>query len=311
MTMLAPIGITGCAAPEAEAPRGVIRLAIGPPGGGMYPLGQTLAAQYRLSIANTDFTVEGSSGTFANAEAVERGTADIGFVWADVAYFGYAGHSELVEHRFGALRGIAVLELTPVHLVVRPGRGIRTVADLKGRKVGIGPLGSGTSVSAKLVFLAFRLNLDEIQTETLAFTDGARRLSDGSLDAMFVDGIYPAESVSDATRGGGQLLPLIGPEIDALRHEYPFLRPITIPAGTYPRVLEPIHTIGVDLLLVCRNTLEESLVYTLTRHFFDALPSLTSIQSGLRFMDVEQASATPIPLHAGAARYYRERELRR
>jgi TRAP-type uncharacterized transport system substrate-binding protein len=82
-----------------------------------------------------------------------------------------------------------------------------------------------------------------------------------------------------------------------------------IPGSTYPGHPDAIHTIGVDALLVCRRDLEESLVYDLTRRLFEALPSLSSQQESLRLMDVELAPATPIPLHEGAARYYREREL--
>jgi len=70
-----------------------------------------------------------------------------------------------------------------------------------------------------------------------------------------------------------------------------------------------IHTIGVDSLLICRKDLDESIVYDLTKHFFEALPALSSSLDALRFMDLDESPATPIPLHDGAARYYREREL--
>jgi len=106
-------------------------------------------------------------------------------------------------------------------------------------------------------------------------------------------------------------MPIAGPPIDRLRHEYPFLRVTAIPRGTYPGDVPTIRTIGVDSLLVCRRDLDEQLVYDLTRRFFDALPSLSSSQGALRFMDLDQAPATPIPLHEGAARFYRERELLR
>jgi TRAP-type uncharacterized transport system substrate-binding protein len=76
-------------------------------------------------------------------------------------------------------------------------------------------------------------------------------------------------------------------------------------------VTQSTRTIGVDSILVCRRELDEGLVYELTKFFFQALPTLSFSQDALRSMDLEQAPATPIPLHAGAARYYRERELMR
>ncbi|MPZ74895.1 MAG: hypothetical protein GEU74_17070, partial [Nitriliruptorales bacterium] len=94
-----------------------------------------------------------------------------------------------------------------------------------------------------------------------------------------------------------------------LRREYPFLRPAVVPRNAYPGVSETMRTIGIATLFVCRSDLGEGVVYELTKAFFDALPSLARSQDILRFSDLDQAPAAPIPLHAGAARYYREREL--
>jgi hypothetical protein len=112
-----------------------------------------------------------------------------------------------------------------------------------------------------------------------------------------------------AAQTGAKLLAIEGPAIDRLRHDYPFLRLTAIPAATYPSHSAPIRTIGVDNLLLCRSDLDEELVYELTKNFFAALPELAAEQISLRQMDFAQAPATPIPLHEGAARYYREREL--
>ncbi len=147
--------------------------------------------------------------------------------------------------------------------------------------------------------------------QTLRFNEAAGRLMAGTLDAMFVNAGFPAESVRAATRSGATLLSIEGPAIDRLRHNYPFLRLTNIPAETYPGQRGAIHTIGVDTILVCRSDLDEALVYDLTRSFFESLPTLSSSQESLRRIDLEQAPATPIPLHEGAARYFRERELLR
>jgi uncharacterized protein len=117
--------------------------------------------------------------------------------------------------------------------------------------------------------------------------------------------------VTTAARAGARLMPLAGPPIERLRHDYPFLRVTVIPRDAYPGVVDKVRTIGVDSLLVCRRDLDETLVYDLTRRFFELLPSLSASQGALRFMDLDQAPATPIPLHDGAARFYRERELLR
>jgi TRAP transporter TAXI family solute receptor len=298
----------GSASSPATLPP-IVRLTTGTPGAGFHPLGEALSRAYDRGVPLLRVQVHESAGSVSNVEAIQRGDADLGFAFADVAYMAFIGRLDGQPERFDRLRGVAVLQLTPLHLVVRADSGIRTFSDLRGRRIGVGPAGSGTALTAGLVLKAEGIEPTAIRAESLRFNEAAGRLMDGALDAMFVNASYPAESVRVATSAGARLLPLVGRTIEHLRHEYPFFRLTMIPGSTYPGHPDAIHTIGVDALLVCRRDLEESLVYDLTRRLFEALPSLSSQQESLRLMDVELAPATPIPLHEGAARYYREREL--
>ena len=108
-----------------------------------------------------------------------------------------------------------------------------------------------------------------------------------------------------------RLLPIGRTVINQLRGSYPFLRPVTVAANELPGQNRPIETLGAEWLLVCRSDLSEDLVYQLTRAFFEQLPALARDHGEAALIDPEQAPAAPIPLHAGAARYYREREILR
>src|SRR6185295_8868389 len=114
---------------------------------------------------------------------------------------GLEGHRQA----FDKLRSIAVLQLTPVHLAVSARSGIRRIDDLRGRRVGLGPPGSGTALTVGLILRAFGVPLESVHTEALGFNEAAQRLRDGRLDAMFDNGNYPVESVRVATAGGGRL----------------------------------------------------------------------------------------------------------
>lgn len=298
------------APPRRTAPT-VVRFSTGTPGGGFYPLGEGLARAYERSFRSVTFQVNPTAGAVTNVEAIQRGDADLGLAFSDVAYIAYVGRLGHASQAFDRLRGVAVMQLTPVHLVAGRDSRIREVGDLRGRRIGVGPPGSGTALTAGLILQAFGIGESAVQVEQLQFNDAADRLVKGTLHAMFDTAIYPAASVTVATRAGARLVPIAGPPIERLRHEYPFLRVTVIPRDTYPGGTHTIRTIGVDSLLVCRRDLDEALVYDLTRRFFEALPSLSSSQGALRFMDLDQAPATPIPLHDGAARFYRERELLR
>lgn len=296
-----------CRQPEAPAVRRTVRLTTGTPGAAFYPLSRALAQAWAAASPGLDVQTRDSVGSVANVEAIQAGDADVGLAFADVAYTAYVARLAKRAPEADSLRGIAVLELAPVHVVVRRDSIVKSVADLRGCRVAVGPDGSGSAITARIVLAALGIDLKEVRVESLRYNEAAGRLKAGTIDALFVTGRDPVEAVRDAVGAGARLLPLSGPAIERLRHEYPFYRQTLIPGGTYPGHPDPLDTIGVDNLLVCRRGLEESLVHDLTARFFAVLPSL----SMLSFMDLDQAPATPIPLHEGAGRYYRERELSR
>jgi TRAP transporter TAXI family solute receptor len=253
--------------------------------------------------------VHESDGSASNIEAIQRGEADIALTHADATYLAFVGRLEGIPERFDRLRGIAMLQLTRVHVVVRRGSGIRRVEDLRGRRISLGRPSRESVSTAAIVLNAFGIDLREVTLEPLRYDEAAARLADGTLDALLVTGTYPLKAVTVATAAGARLLSVDGPAIERLRHDYPFFSRAVIPGSTYPGHRDAIHTIGVDSLLVCRADLDESLVHDLTQRLFEILPALPSTELSLTLMDLERAPATPIPLHEGAARYYREREL--
>ena len=314
-TLAVLIGTTltacGGSATAPPPPHVALKLSTGTPGAGFYALGQSLARAFEKSLPEVTLQISESAGSVSNVDALRHRMADVTFVYPDVAYMAFAGSLPEVQGPLDSLRAIAVLRATPLHLLVGSRSGIQTAAGLVGRRVGMGVRGSGTALTASLVLQALHIEAHDVVAESLRYNDGADRLAAGTLDAMFVGASYPAEAVRTATANGARLVALVGPEIEQLLHDYPFLRATAIPGGTYPNQPDAIVTIGPDSLLVCRADLDESLVYNLTKTFFDVLPAIAAENQWLRSMDVEQAPAAPIPLHEGAIRYYRERELAR
>jgi TRAP transporter TAXI family solute receptor len=142
--------------------------------------------------------------------------------------------------------------------------------------------------------------------------EAARGLKDGSLDAIVLPGyVYPDEVSQAVIKEGAYLVPIDGPAIEELRRESPFVRVVMIPRDIYPGQDRIIPTVGIDMLIVCRRDLDEQLAYRLTQQLFNVFPRLARIEATLRFLNLDEAPATPIPLHPGAARYFRERELSR
>jgi TRAP transporter TAXI family solute receptor len=311
-SVLAAVALAGaaCDRPTAAArERPLVRLTTGHPGAFFNPLGAALADALSQAMPDVDFQVVPSGGALENLEFLQRGTADLGLTFADIAYLAYSGRLDEQQSAFERLRGVAVLQLTAVHVLVRKGSDIHSIAQLGGRRVALGPRGSGTAVTAQVLLAAYQVPLSDLKSDYLPFLEAANRLARGELDAIFVSAGYPVESVASATDAGATLLDVSGPDVERLRNDYPFLRATIIPAGTYPSIHRPVHTVGIDAAIVCASTLDEDLVYRLTGSFFEALPTLAREVDALRRMDIGRAPATPVPLHSGAARFYREREL--
>jgi TRAP transporter TAXI family solute receptor len=223
----------------------------------------------------------------------------------------FVGRLEDRPESFTQLRGIAVLQSTLLYLLVGQNSDIRRVDQLRGRRVGIGPANTATRVIGEMVLKTFGVEPHAIEQMRVSRDEAATKLSSGEVDAVFVSGDIPTKSVHDATSDGARLVSIEGPGIDRLRASNPFLRPGRILGGTYPGHRDVVRTISVDMLLVCRRDLDDQLVFDLTEQFHEILPRLVPCEGSLSLVDLKQAPATPIPLHPGAARYYRERALHR
>jgi len=304
--LLAVASASACARPSAAPARQTIQIGTGAQRGNYYPVGVTLARTFATAMPDVDVEVKVTGGTMANLDALQNGSADVVFSFAEVAYAAYVGNPGDQQKPFSGLRALALLQLLPVQLVVSDRSPVRDVRDLPGRKVMF--VGGGTSAPAERILRAYGVDPESILLQQQhSVEQSIVDLSSGKLDAMFVLSRYPVDNVRGALERGSHLMPLSGDPIERLHREYPFFRPMLIAGGAYPNQAQPVRTIGVHSLLLCRLDLDEGLAYRLTKALFQSLAEQSN--ELLWSVDLDRAAATPIPLHPGAARYYREREL--
>jgi TRAP transporter TAXI family solute receptor len=297
---------SACARPSAAPTRPTIRIGTGAQRGNYYPVGVALARTFAMAMPDVDAEVKVTGGTMANLDALQDGSADVVFSFADVAYAAYVGGPGDQREPFAGLRAMALLQLLPMQLVVSDRSPVHDVTDLPGRKVIY--VGGGTGAPAERILRAYGVDPKSILRQaTPSVEEYIADLSSGTLDAMFLLSRYPVDNVSGALARGSHLMPLAGDPIERLHREYPFFRPMLIAGGAYPKQPLPVRTIGVHSLLLCRVDLDEGLAYRLTKALFQSLAEQSN--ELLWSVDLDRAAATPIPLHPGAARYYREREL--
>jgi len=289
-----------------------VTILTGGTGGSFYPLGAALADIYTKRIPAVRAVALSTVASVFNVQAIQQGKADVAFTQGDVAYFAYRRGTEESPHPHTKLRGIAVLWVNTVQLVVPKDSSVHRVTDLTGRRVGVGSPASGTQIVARLVMEGHGIDYAAVRSEQLSFAEAMGRMENRTLDAGFVVASYPVSAVTDMnTAIGVRLIPVERAMVDRMGSAYPFIKPMVIPAGTYMGQASSLNTLGVDNILVCRDDLPEELVYQLTKVLFESLGQLSESDAGARLVDPENGPTTPIPLHPGAARFYREREILR
>ena len=246
----------------------------------------------------------------ANVNAIKSGELESGFVQSDVAYWAYTGTGIFEDQgKVENLRAIANLYPESIHIVAREGAEIESVRDLAGKRVSLDEPGSGTLVDARIILEAFGLSEDDLQAQYIKPSPAVSMTGDAQLDAFFIVAGYPVASVVELASGvGADLVPIDGPEVDALLERYQFFARDVIPAGTYDRIDET-PTISVGAQWVVGAEVDEELVYGITKALWhdNARMLLDDGHAKGRSITLETAlHGVGIPLHPGAERYYRE-----
>jgi TRAP transporter TAXI family solute receptor len=243
-----------------------------------------------------------------NLIAVNNGEVESGLAQSDVVAAAVKGQG--LFRKLGPqnhVRVIASLFSEQVHLVAAASSKIKSVADLKGKRVSLGSDGSGVGITAREILAAYRLSETSLKASHEDIFNSAQLMKDGKLDAFFAVGGVPLDPVSELTSSGrARLLPLDGPGRDRLLKTVPSLAPAAIPAKAYKNSAD-IQTVSARALWVVRDSVADALVYDITRALFNPknYDQLAASHPSAREISLDSAALSPpAPLHPGAARFY-------
>jgi TRAP transporter TAXI family solute receptor len=300
--------LTACRQPADEPkPTVVIRIAAAP---GVFPdervdfLKQALQKHFQARVERIFSNLPGA------ARPLEEGEVEMAVIPTNTAYLAYTKGWGDLPRPHAKLRGVAALNTLPLQLVTTEASGIRNWRDIRGRRVAIDRPGSTTEVTTKMALEALGLTLADFRPVQVRHNNEIlENFRTGSVDAVFHRSYEASATLEKLMQvPGARLISLSTKEIEMIRSRYPFLHSTSIPAGMYGN--HPgISTIGVDSVMVCRSDLPEELVYWITRALVESMTTSVPVTNAVHQPDPDQVHATPIPLHPGAARYYREREL--
>ena len=302
---LAALAFTGVA--QAQQ---FFRIGTGGTAGTYYPVGGMIANAVSQP-GKIIVTAQASNGSVANVNGIAGGSLESGFSQSDVATWAQTG-TGIYEGKpsVPGLRLIANLYPESIHVVVKKGSGIKSIADLKGKRVALDEPGSGTLVDAKLILGAYGLKESDIQPQYIKPNQAGDKMKDGALDAFFFVGGAPAGAIAElASSGTGiELLPISGAQSEALRKSSPFFAVDHIPADTYKGV-PAVETLSVGAQWVTSDKADTNTVYEITKALFSDSTQKT-LQAGHakgKLITKENAvKGAGIPFHPGAEKYYRE-----
>ncbi|MBQ2223857.1 MAG: TAXI family TRAP transporter solute-binding subunit [Oscillospiraceae bacterium] len=289
--------------PSGEAVK--ITLATGGTSGTYYAVGGVIGTVLGPKLTLSSLTVESTGASKANVNMITDGEAQMAILQSDVVNYAHNGTNTFEGEVEDSALWIAGIYNETVQILAKPG--INTVADLKGKTVCVGDVGSGTEVNAWQVLGAAGLTKDDLTVVNGSFQDGVDQLKDGKIDAAFTVAGAPTTAIVDyATTNELNLVSLSDSELAAIRSEYPFLVQDNLPAGTYTGQDKEVVCVAVQAALVASKDLSEDVVYEFTKALFENKADLEAGHAKFSFLDPTVASVGTVPLHPGAEKYYKE-----
>ncbi|EHR71762.1 TRAP transporter solute receptor, TAXI family [Burkholderiales bacterium JOSHI_001] len=313
MKRLIVVAVASWALAGAAQAQQFFRIGTGGTAGTYYPVGGMIANAVSQP-GKIVVTAQASNGSVANVNGIAGGSIESGFSQSDVATWAQKG-TGMYEGKpnIPGLRLIANLYPESVHIVVRKGQGIKSPADLKGKRVALDEPGSGTLINARVILAAYGVQESDIKPEYIKPNQAGDKLKDGSLDAFFFTGGAPAGAIAELASGGTgiELVPIDGPQSEGLRMASPFFAVDNIPAGTYKDV-GAVKTLAVGAQWVTSDKADANTVYEITKALFSdaAQKTLAAGHAKGKFINKDNAvKGAGIPFHPGAEKFYREAGL--
>jgi TRAP transporter TAXI family solute receptor len=301
----------------AQQQRRLVTIASGWVVGVYYPLAGAMSRiVYNTKDLNMRATVESSGASVANAQLIGTGDADFAILQNDIAYYAFKGEtlSAFKDKPVKTMGGIFSIYPELVQIVATQASGIKSIKDLKGKRVVLGPQGSGTEQNALQILEVHGLKEADLgKAERIDAAAAADQLKDARVDAaFFTTGVGAAVIIDSFITGKAMLVPIGASEGEALRKKYPFYTIEKVPANTYKGQEREVSTPAVMAMMVARTDLPEDLVYKFTKAIFDNLPQFHAAHSAAKSLTLQTALAgMPVPLHPGAEKFFKEKGIAR
>ena len=302
LVVFAAAAVVAACAPPAD--RQEFRLGTAALGGAYYPLGQGLASLVTRYADGISMVPIVTRGALENPRLVSEGELEMALTNADLAYFAYLGEGPY-EAPLDILAAGA-LHPSVLHLIARAGSGVPTFAELRGRRLAIGPAGGPTVTLTDLLLQSYGMTLDDVVPSFLSYSDGFTQLGDGNVDAAFALAGYPAAAVMQ-TRATQELafIHVEDSVIEQFVADNPYYYPVEIASSVYDTE-SGSKVLAIANVLIVRGSESDDAVYEVVESIYANLAELSDTNAIAGQIDASRSVELPLPLHPGAARYFAE-----
>ena len=294
----------------APAPAGEkLTMGTGGESGTYYAFGGVLA-NYIGQNSDLSINVVSTGGTAANITGIHNGLYDLATVQSDVSTYAYFGTNSFEGNAISDFRVLGALYAETVQIVTC-NSALTSVADLKGKSVCVGDVGSGTYFNTVDVLAAYDMTLDDITPVYQSFGDSTESIKDGKIDAAFICAGAPTNAVVDlATSKSVYLISIDGEHMSKLLASCPWYASLTIPAGTYSGFDQDAVTITVKATLVAKASLSDDAAYKIVSTIFNNTEAIAGLHGKGAELSLKFATeGIAVPFHPGAAKYYAEKGI--
>ncbi len=297
----------GCSAEKNQE----LLLATGGTAGTYFPLGGAIANTWNQKVDGVNVTTQATGASVENMRLLSTKETELAISINSIADDAYQGKG-VFEAPITNIRAIGVLYPEVVQIVTQKNSGIKEIEDMNGKRVSLGPAGSGTAVAAEHILTSYGMAKGDIVHFQDTFAEAADKLKDGNLDVGFSVLSVPAGSIEDiSTATDVHLVSITGAGLDVLKAEYPFYTEYTIPANTYKGQTEDVQTITMQAVLYVRKDIDEETVYELTKALYENRGEIAQGYAIGEQISLERAlDGVTVPLHPGAEKYFKEKGMR-
>ena len=285
-----------------------INILTGGTSGVYYPLGVAIGKIYSDRIANVKTQVQATKASVENLILLQQGRGELAFALGDSLKAAWEGEEEAgFKSKLDKLRTIGAIYPNYIQIVATSDSGIRTLADLKGKSLSVGAPRSGTELNSRAILAAAGMTYRNIgKVEYLPFAESVDLMKNRQLNATLQSAGLGVASLKDLSTST-EITVVSVPKAVVDKIGPPFVA-ATIPANTYAGQDKDVPTAAVVNYLVTSSAVSDDLAYQMTRLIFESLPELINAHAAGKEIKLEAAAAgSPVPLHPGAIRYYREK----